>query len=310
MNISNLIFLKLAEKYKESSIKSFSYCLKTINCYPVTEKNLKGKIKGLCKTIEQKDLKNKKCYYNALYQCYSRCNYNEAELTYLKDHLGRSQIKSDEIRHKKKIEEREENFEGFTTTWTDLLIIKFKLRNIYYKSKLHSDLMNWLLVAFYTDEEFGPKRQSDIITLKKENFDKNCLHFKTIKNQFVYHSKAALSKDILEPIKLAIKKSPCEYILTNKKYKPLSSQHATIKIKNLLSVSSQYLRRLWASRHYSYHPRPNKLLEQAYELNHNITMHLTDYIAHYDNSDDDRYIVIKTMKFKKVINYQRILMNA
>ena len=301
MILTNQIFLKLAEKFSANSINIWSRTLKAIGMSEVSQDTLKGHIKELIEAIKAKNYKSNKPYINALRNCYLCVDYDEDELKYLLSEWELACDTSDKSRKQDKDKQREEHT-GFDIRWDDIQEEHEKIeartgKNVY----IHSDAIDWLVSALYSDEDFGIKRCIDIINLKRENIVDNKIVFKSQKNKFVYESKT-LSNRILEPLKFVLDNTTSEYIITNNKRQKISSESMTYKLNKLFGCSCQYLRRLWASYHYAIQPTAQQLIRQAYELNHSIDTHLNDYVLAYDKRD---YKVLGVYRFKKVHSYVR-----
>ena len=302
MIIENKIFLKLAEKFSSNSIKTWSRTLKSIGMLKVCEETLKGHIKSLIDTIKEKNCKSNKPYINAFRNCYLCCEYDKKEMDYLVSEWEESCNTADKERKQDKDKQREEHT-GFDIKWSDIKNIHKVVDSKTSKSVyIHSEVMEWLITSLYSDDTFGVKRCIDIVNLKRENIINNKIIFTSQKNKFKYESKP-LSNHILEPLNYVLMNTTSKYIITNNKRLKITADVLTKRLNKIFGHSSQYLRRLWASYHYSKQPTAQELINQAYELTHSIDTHLNDYVLAYDEDDYEIlgiYTFIEISKFKLI----------
>ena len=277
----------------------FKRQLRCLGLTDISEATLKGNIASILNEEILSQYSNPKIYVNALLNCYKCVKYDEDEMSYLKQQFEKYAIKSDTQRKQKKQES--DVIDYFYYDWGDLQECCQKWKAEYHRFKTHSALVNWCLIALYSDEEFGAKRPIDICHLSKHSIKDNKIHFTAKKNGFKYESHP-LSEHILEPLTLLLEKNSLvnspNLLITQKffKFTPENLHHRLKQVLGREDVNFQYLRRLWASYKYNRHPSAKELLNQRYELNHEANTHLTDYVQDYKT-----FVIVKTIRFKKVI---------
>jgi hypothetical protein len=276
--------LENSKNYKKSSINTYKSILKAIKLEDCTEKNLKGNIIDLCDRIEESKFKNAGVYYNIVLLLYKLCDYNEDEMTYLKDKCLKAIKKADNIRKNEKLNYDENRFEY---NLSDVQKVRNKLREKAVLTKDKNDYIDLLISALYSDDKFGPKRAIDIMNLKWDNFDyKNrILKFTTIKNNFDYESKP-LSDEIFNPLELLyhLRSKHQPYIILTKKNEKFERQNFGKRFKQIFEelpkLNFQNIRTLWASSSYKKSNGDIKaVVNHAYELNHNMSSHFSSYLS-------------------------------
>lgn len=299
--LSQSILNKLLETKKATTIETYKRQLKCLGLKEINESTLKGTVKGIVDEFMKKGYSTPKVYINALLKVYQVSEHDKEELLYLKQEFKRICDESDDERRQKK---QEKQADGFEFTWGDVKECYEKMKKIYNEKPTLYNLTNWFISAIYSDDSFGVKRTIDIINLTKSNINKDVIEFTANKNNFHYKS-LPLSSHILTPLLLLMSKNQKETLILTKSGLKYSTNNFLHRLHEIFgsNIDSQYLRRLWASYHYSKNPTAKDLLRQAYELNHSIEMHLTDYVSEYTT---DEIIWGEKHRFKKVIVYKRI----
>lgn len=293
--ISSFILTQLLETKRESTVNTYKRQLKCLGLDFIDENTLKGNIKEIVTNFMKKRYSTPKVYINALLNVYKVSNYDKEELNYLEEEFKGVCKTSDNTRENKKSEQQAEEF---ILTWDDLQNKYKEHEEIYYNNPTIYNLTNWFICSLYTDSQFGPKRSIDIINLTKYNFNNNKISFTAQKNNFQYES-LSLSNHILKPLILLINENKKQTLILTSKGIKYDTNNFLHRLKEIFGVkiTCQMLRRIYASYMYSKHPTPKELLRQAYELNHSIEMHLTDYVSEYN---PEKIIFGKIYKFKKI----------
>lgn len=297
--LDNNIEEELLKTKKKSTVETYKRQLKCFGLSSISKDNLRGNIKLLVDGLIIKNYVNSKIYINALLNVYKYSNYDVDELEMLKNIYIEECFKSDIERKENKAENNEINY-----SWNEVQRIYLKCREKYFLNPSHYNLTNWLIASLYSDESFGIKRTIDIINLKKKNIVNDEICFIAEKNKFSYES-GKLSKRILKPLTLILKKiiDDNDFLILTINNAPYTTNNFLKRLKDIFGeVNSQEMRKLWASYKYSQHPDPKELLRHAYELNHDIKTHLSDYVMKYDI---EKIIWIEKIKFKKHISYVR-----
>jgi hypothetical protein len=294
IQLSHTIEQRLLANRKATTIYTYKRQLKCLGLSDINEQTLKGNIKTLIDTFMTKNYSTPKVYINALLNVYQVSEHDEDELNYLKSQFENICKSSDAKRQIKKEEQQEELF---TFTWHDLQSTYKHWEETYNSNPTLYNLTNWFIISLLSDEQFGIKRSVDIINLSKANINDDSISFTAQKNNFKYQSQP-LSEHILRPLKLLMIQNKKQTLILTSSGIKYNTNNFLHRLKEVLrdNVNSQYLRRLWASYQYSKHPSPKELMRQAYELNHSIEMHLSDYVSEYNTAD---YKVLKVCKFKK-----------
>jgi len=298
--LSSSILSQLLETKKESTINTFKRQLKCLGLNVIDENTLKGNIKTTIDEFMKKGYSTPKVYINALLNVYKVSNYDETEMKYLEKEFQRICISSDKERE---IRKDEQQSEAFDVTWEDLQD-KYKEHELKYMNNPSLyNLTNWFICSLYSDDQFGAKRSIDIINLTKSNVKENIISFKAQKNNFIFES-LPLSNHILKPLQLLMSKNDKQTLILTKKGMKYDTNNFLHRLKEVFGVDSQYMRRLWASYQYSKHPSPKELLRQAYELNHTIEIHLSDYVGDYKTKE--KITFGEKYKFRKTTIWERI----
>jgi hypothetical protein len=278
---------------KESTVNTYMRQLKCLGLSNINEQTLKGNIKNIVDTFMTKGYSTPKVYINALLNVYQVSDYDADELEYLKSEFNRICEVSDKTRQTKK----EQSNTVFSFDWDDLQRTYQHWEDTYNETPTLHNLTNWFIIALISDEEFGVKRSVDIINLTKANIKDDTIAFKAQKNKFVYQS-LSLSQHILKPMHLLMIQNRKQTLILTPGGVKYNTNNFLFRLKEVLrsDINSQYLRRLWASYHYSKHPTAKQLLRQAYELNHSIDIHLSDYVSEYETG---KIKFIREYRFKK-----------
>lgn len=238
---------------------------------------------------------------NAVLNCYKHCDYEEQEMEMLKEKFDSYATKSDTERKKQKEQTRELDY--FFFDWDDLQERYQHWKQEYNQFGCRNALINWVLSALISDEDFGCKRPSDICNLSHYSIKDTKISFTTEKNKFKYESRP-LSQHILEPLTEKNKSLGYTYVLTTAKFTKFTPENLLHRLKKVLGrtdVNFHSLRRLWASYKYSQHPKPQEFCRQIYELTHEANTHTNDYLLDYrtDVFSDKVYYFKKTTKWVK-----------
>ena len=294
---SNLMALLLACR-KESTVNTYMRQLKCLGLTDIDEHSLRGNIKSIVDTFMAKRYSTPKVYINALLNVYQVSQYDKEELDYLKSEFNKICDTSDKERQSKK----EQSNTVLSFDWEDLQRIYKHWEDTYNENPTLHNLTNWFIIALLSDEQFGVKRSIDIINLTKANIIDNTITFKAQKNNFAYQS-LPLSQHILKPMHLLMIKNFKQTLILTSSGIRYTTNNFLHRLKEVLQgdVNSQYIRRLWASYTYSKHPTAKQLLRQAYELNHSIDVHLSDYVSEYKT----KIKFIRTYRFKRQTTWTR-----
>jgi hypothetical protein len=294
IQLSHTIEQRLLAIRKATTVYTYKRQLKCLGISEITEQSLKGNIKSLVDKFMTKNYSTPKVYINALLNVYQVCEFDEEELKYLKSQFDNICKSSDEMRQIKK---EQQQSDLFTFTWDDLQRLYKHWEEIYNSNPTPYNLTNWFIISLLSDEQYGIKRTIDLINLSKANIKNNTICFTAQKNNFKYES-LQLSAHIMRPLTLLMIQNKKQTLILTSSGMRYTTNNFLHRLKEVLqsNVNSQYLRRLWASYQYSKHPTPKELIRQAYELNHDISTHLSDYVSEYNTAD---YKVLKVYKFKK-----------
>jgi hypothetical protein len=295
-NLCPSIHQTLLETKKQSSINVMQRSVKCIGLTSIFEETLKGNIKIYLHTLEGRNLKNKKIYVNALLNFYKCVNYDPTEMEFLTKYFTQQCSTTD--RKRKEAKERSDETHWFRYNWDDLQETYQMWKRSYENSKSLFHLHNWLIVALYSDQSFGAKRPIDICNLKRSHIKGDRICFTAQKNNFNYESQP-LSEHILEPLREVLKQTKGEALIVNTNSGRAHTPDTFYKRFKVAigddDINAQKIRRLWASYKYSHHPSARELLRHSYELNHNPTTHLEDYVMPYKTMR-----LISTHKYRKV----------
>ena len=292
-NISSTLKALLLAKRKETTVNTYMRQLKCLGLSDINEQTLIGNIKNIVDTFMTKGYSTPKVYINALLNVYQVSEYDNEELEYLKTEFNKICEISDVNRQVKK----EQSSDAFSFDWVDLQTTYEHWEDTYNNNPTLHNLTNWFITALLSDEEFGVKRTIDIINLRKSNINGNTICFKAQKNNFKYQS-MQLSEHILKPMRLLMIHNNMQTLILTPSGTRYNTNNFLHRLKEVTrsDVNSQYLRRLWASYTYSKHPTAKQLLRQAYEMNHDISTHLKDYVSEYASNEVK---VIGTYRFKR-----------
>lgn len=250
------------------------------SCYTdnLNEYNCCKYITDVIDKITSENKKSKKNLFNDVRHIYKVCPQHKGNILSQLDTCCLSAGNEERVKRKEKQQSNTTLSKAFL--WQDLMAARARALANYEAEPTKTRARDAIILGLYSSPDFGPKRQSDLVDIKPKFVLGEAVPevtYKSKKNEFDYSGK--IPQYILDIWAKHFNKG--DYLIQYRGQKtPVTSEYINKRLKRLTkfdAINVQYVRKLWATFRFLQQGDPKSIQRHAYELNHNMGVHMSDY---------------------------------